>query len=138
MQLPHAFKSEDISIFSAVYNHEATIADTIESVLMQETRHSFQMYCLNDASTDDSRRILEDYRARHPDKITVFTSTENQGAGKKLFLHHKPPHGSRFWCLITGDDYWTCEGGGTGRIPSVSVRQARPLQKISAISHGGP
>ena len=82
MQLSHTLKSEDVSIYTAVYNHEATIADTIESVLMQKTRHSFHMYCFNDASTDESGRILEDYRARHPDKLTVFTSTKNQGSGK--------------------------------------------------------
>ncbi|WP_058279188.1 glycosyltransferase family 2 protein [Ruegeria atlantica] len=97
----------DINVFTAVYNHEATIADTIDSVLMQQTQHSFHMFCFDDASTDGSGRILEEYRARHPDKITVFTSTQNQGSGKKSFLHHMPPHRSRFWCLLAGDDYWT-------------------------------
>jgi glycosyltransferase involved in cell wall biosynthesis len=98
---------EDISIVTAVYNHEATIAATIESVLMQETRRRYRLYCLNDASSDKSAEIIEDYRRRYPDRITVFTSAENQGSGKKSILHHRPPVRGRYWCLLAGDDYWT-------------------------------
>lgn len=85
---------EDLSIITAVYNH-------------QETSHRFHVYCLNDASTDDSGAILSDYQARHPDKITVFTSAQNQGTGKKSILHHRPPVRGQYWTLLAGDDYWT-------------------------------
>lgn len=99
--------AEDLSIVTAVYNHQETIADTLDSILMQETSHRFHVYCLNDASTDNSGAILADYQARHPDKITVFTSTQNQGTGKKSILHHRPPVRGRYWTLLAGDDYWT-------------------------------
>lgn len=100
-------KIEDISIVTAVFNHEDTLADTLDSILMQRTSRRFHIYCMNDASTDKSAEILEDYRSRHPDKITVYTSAENQGSGKKSFLHHKPPVFGTYWCLLAGDDYWT-------------------------------
>jgi glycosyltransferase involved in cell wall biosynthesis len=98
---------EEISILTAVFNHESTLAETIESVLMQETRYTYHLYCFNDASTDASAEILEAYRSRYPDRITVFTSTQNQGSGKMSFLHHRPPILGRYWCLLAGDDYWT-------------------------------
>ncbi|WP_300032383.1 glycosyltransferase family A protein [uncultured Roseobacter sp.] len=76
---------EDISIITAVYNHEGTISDTLDSILMQGTSCSFHIYCMDDSSTDRSAEFLEAYRVRHPDKITVFTSAQNQGSGKKCF-----------------------------------------------------
>lgn len=104
---PSEAYGEDISILTAVFNHENTLAETIESVLMQETRYTYHLYCFNDASTDASAEILEAYRLRYPDRITVFTSTQNQGSGKMSFLHHRPPVLGRYWCLLAGDDYWT-------------------------------
>lgn len=98
---------EDLSIVTAVYNHQDTVADTLDSILMQQTTQHFHVYCLNDASTDNSAEVLTEYQARHPDKITVFTSTQNQGTGKKSILHHRPPVLGRYWTLLAGDDYWT-------------------------------
>jgi glycosyltransferase involved in cell wall biosynthesis len=99
--------SEDISIVMAVYNHETTLKDALESALMQKMPYSSKIYCINDASTDNSAMILAEYARNYPDKIFVFTSNENQGSGKKAFLHNKPPAEGRYWCLLAGDDYWT-------------------------------
>ncbi len=98
---------EEISIVTAVYNHELTLADTLDSILMQNTSRSFHVHCLNDASTDRSGEILNQYQSRYPDKISVYTSLKNQGSGKESFLHHRPPINGRYWCLLAGDDYWT-------------------------------
>ena len=100
-------ETEDLSVISAVYNHEATLADTIESVLSQETKYRIHHYLFNDASTDASAEILERYRKKYPDRITVFTNPENLGTGKKSFLHHKPEIGGTYWTLLAGDDFWT-------------------------------
>lgn len=99
--------SEDISIVMAVYNHEATLRDAIDSALMQEMPYTSHIYCINDASTDSSANILAEYVQKYPDKISVYTSSTNQGSGKKAFLHNKPPVYGRYWCLLAGDDYWT-------------------------------
>ena len=97
---------EDISIVMAVYNHEATVAEALESALMQEMPYTSVIYCLNDASTDRSGEILSDYAQRYPDKIKVYTSPKNLGSGKKSFFFHQPPVNGRYWCLLAGDDYW--------------------------------
>lgn len=106
-QVSQLDEPEDISIVMAVYNHENTVAEAIESALMQEMPYTSVIYCLNDASSDKSAEILDDYAKRYPDKIKVFTSSKNQGSGKKSFLHHRPPVKGRYWCLLAGDDYWT-------------------------------
>lgn len=98
---------EDISIVMAVYNHEATVAEALDSALMQEMPYKVMIYCLDDASTDGSAAILSAYAQRYPDRIKVFTSPKNLGSGKKSFLYHQPPVKGKYWCLLAGDDYWT-------------------------------
>ena len=98
---------EEISIITTVYNHGDTIRDALDSILMQHTSRLFHVYCLNDASTDNSGAILEEYQKRHPDKITVFTNKINQGTGKKSILKNKPPVRGKYWTLLDGDDFWT-------------------------------
>jgi len=98
---------EDISIVMAVYNHEATVAEALESALMQEMPYKSMIYCLDDASTDRSGEILSDYAKKYPDRIKVYTSPQNLGSGKKSFLFHQPPVKGKYWCLLAGDDFWT-------------------------------
>lgn len=98
---------EDISIVMAIYNHEATVRDALESALMQQMPYSSHIYCINDASTDSSAAILAEYARNYPDKVSVYTSTINQGSGKQAFLQNRPPVKGRYWCLLAGDDYWT-------------------------------
>lgn len=100
------YDAEDISIIMPVYNHEDTLAEAIESALMQEMPYTSIIYCLNDASTDNSATILNEYEKKYPNKIKVFTSTTNQGSGKKSFLHNRPPVNGKYWCLLAGDDFW--------------------------------
>ena len=69
-------RPEDISIVMAVYNHEDTLAQALDSALMQEMPYTSIIYCLNDASTDTSAEILIDYEMRYPGKIKVFTSLD--------------------------------------------------------------
>ena len=106
-QTAHIVEPEDISIVMAVYNHEYTVAEAIESALMQEMPYRSVIYCLNDASTDKSAEILSAYEEKYPDRIKVYTSPKNLGSGKKSFLYHRPPVKGRYWCLLAGDDYWT-------------------------------
>ncbi|NOT14670.1 MAG: glycosyltransferase family 2 protein [Methylotenera sp.] len=103
----HSNAPEDVSIVMAIYNHEATLADALDSALMQEMPYSSMIYCLNDASTDKSAEILNDYVQKYPNKIKVYTSAVNQGSGKKSFYYNKPDIRGRYWCLLAGDDYWT-------------------------------
>ena len=104
---PHLAEPEDISIVMPVYNHEATVAEALESALMQVMPYRRVLYCFNDASSDKSAEILSEYAKRYPDKIKVYTNPKRLGSGKASYLYQQPSVIGRYWCLLAGDDYWT-------------------------------
>lgn len=63
-----------ISVCVANYNGEQVIADCIDSILRQEDAPPFEIIVHDDASTDRSLQILENY-----DSVRVIESTENVG-----------------------------------------------------------
>ena len=67
-----------ISIISAVYNVEEYLTRWFDS-LMNQTLKDIEIICVNDGSTDNSLKILNQY-AQNDNRIKVI-SQENQGAG---------------------------------------------------------
>lgn len=63
-----------ISVCIANYNGEEIIADCIESILQQKDAPEFEILVHDDASTDDSLKVLQDYRS-----VRVIESSENVG-----------------------------------------------------------
>lgn len=68
---------EKVSVLVAVYNAEKTIRRCIDSLLCQ-TIGDVQIICVDDASTDASLDILNDYAAYH-NNIDVIALPENRG-----------------------------------------------------------
>ncbi|MCE2571531.1 glycosyltransferase family 2 protein [Motilimonas eburnea] len=97
---------EDVSVVTAVYNHQSTLAESLDSALLQLSPYRIHSYCFNDASTDDSGYILDLYKQKFSDRMTVYTSPTNQGSGKKSYLYHRPDVKGRYWSFLAGDDYW--------------------------------
>lgn len=67
-----------VSVIIPVYNVEKYLHQCMESVIHQTLRE-IEIICINDSSTDDSLKILEEY-AKKDDRVKVFTQM-NQGAG---------------------------------------------------------
>jgi glycosyltransferase involved in cell wall biosynthesis len=88
--------SPKISVVMAVYNKEAYLQESIESVLNQSFR-DFELLCVDAGSTDGSLQVLGEYAAKDP-KVTVHNTpytavpavTKNYGIdhsrGKYVFL----------------------------------------------------
>lgn len=75
-----------LSVAMPNYNHAAFLPAAIESVVAQ-SRPPDEFLILDDASTDDSISIIEDYAARYP-IIRVFRNAQNRGvhaAHQRLF-----------------------------------------------------
>jgi len=68
--------SPDISVVMSVYNGAMHLRKTIDSVLSQKGVH-FEFVIVNDGSTDESPKILEDYASR--DARVRLIHQENQG-----------------------------------------------------------
>lgn len=66
-----------VSIIVPVYNSEKYVAECLDSILKQ-TMKELQIICVNDASTDSSREILEKY-AKKDQRIMIVDNEQNGG-----------------------------------------------------------
>ena len=66
-----------ISVIIPVYNVEPYLRQCLDSVLQQQHVNNYEIICINDGSTDNSRFILDEYAKKY-DKIKVI-SQENRG-----------------------------------------------------------
>ena len=67
-----------VSIVMPIYNAENYLKDSIESLINQKYKN-LEIICVDDGSTDDSLRILENYK-RNDDRIKIIKQ-KNQFAG---------------------------------------------------------
>src|SRR5690606_38859485 len=66
-----------VSIIIPNYNHAKFLRERIDSVLNQNYIH-FEVIILDDASTDKSLRIIEEYK--NFDRVRVFVNENNSGS----------------------------------------------------------
>ena len=76
-----------VSIIVPVYNVEWYLKRCLES-LVNQTLKDIEIILVNDASTDNSHKILEEYSTIHPEKVIVIDSKVNlrQGGARNLGL----------------------------------------------------
>jgi len=60
------------------YNQAHFIRETLDSILSQDYPH-LEIVIADDASTDDTPRILEEYAARHPGRVKPILNQTNLG-----------------------------------------------------------
>ncbi len=90
-----------ISVIMAVYNDGPYLKQSIESILTQSFS-DFEFLIVDDASTDDSPRIIEEYRGKD-ERIRSFANNSNIGLTKSLNFLVKNSRG-RFLARMDGDD----------------------------------
>ncbi|HBA12834.1 MAG: glycosyltransferase family 2 protein [Bacteroidaceae bacterium] len=66
-----------VTVLVAAYNAEKYLAESLDSLLGQ-TLHDIQIVCIDDASTDSTPDILDEYAARDS-RIRVITEKVNRG-----------------------------------------------------------
>ena len=97
-----------LQVVVAAYNQASYISATLDSILAQETDHAFQLLVHDDASTDGTREIIEEYAARHPDKFKCILQEENQfQQGRRIAQIVWPHYEAEYIAYLDGDDYWT-------------------------------
>ena len=55
-----------VSVSMVVYNHGKFLRKALDSILMQEVNFRYQIVVGEDASNDDSKKILLEYAKRYP------------------------------------------------------------------------
>lgn len=97
-----------VTIRCLTYNHEAFIADALDSFLMQETTFPFEIIVHDDASTDNTRQIIESYYNKYPKIIKPLFEEQNQYSKNKKFLGDIIRNYAKgeYIAFCEGDDYW--------------------------------
>lgn len=91
-----------VSILMAVYNTAPYLPQSLDSLLNQ-TMGDFQVICVDDASTDDSLKVLESY-ARRDSRIEVISLAKNHGQAFARNQGLKCAQGS-YICFLDSDDW---------------------------------
>lgn len=95
-----------VSIACIAYNHQAFIAQAIESFLAQDTDFEYEIVIGEDCSTDNTLSIIKTFRQKYPDKINLITYPENVGMMQN-FVNVLYACKGKFIAFCEGDDYWT-------------------------------
>lgn len=98
-----------VSICCLTYNHENFISQTIESFLSQKTSFPVEILIHDDASTDNTQKIVMQFAVKYPDLIRTIFQTENKySKGERSFFGHYilPSVRGKYIALCEGDDYW--------------------------------
>lgn len=98
-----------VSICCITYNHEKYIRDCIEGFIMQKVNFPFEILIFDDASTDQTTHIIQEYITNPNNNIIPFFQKENQLCkGIKGYPSFILPHArGKYIALCEGDDYWT-------------------------------
>ena len=99
-----------VSICCITYNQAAYIRDALEGFVNQETDFPYEVLIHDDASTDGTAQIIQEYADRYPERIFPILQTENQyskGLTNVSGTFNFPRARGRYIAMCEGDDYWT-------------------------------
>ncbi len=96
------------SICMITYNHQNFIAEAIEGVLIQEVNFPFELIIANDASTDNTDSIINDFIKTHSkgNLIKYINQERNIGIMPNFIFALEHCKG-KYIAMCEGDDYWT-------------------------------
>lgn len=92
-----------VSVCVVTYNQEKYIAECLESLVTQQTSFKFEIIVGEDCSTDNTRKIVQQYVEQYPDLIVPLFYEENVGAVENLKRVYKAAKG-KYIAHIDGDD----------------------------------
>lgn len=95
-----------LSVCIITYNHEEYIRDAIEGVLMQKVNFNYEIIIADDYSTDNTRKILLEYKEKYPKFFKLILQEKNVGAAQNWLDLISTPK-SKYIAYFEGDDYWT-------------------------------
>lgn len=98
-----------VSVCCLVYNQEQFIRDCFDGFIAQKTNFPIEILIHDDASTDGSAEIINEYANTHPNLFKPIIQVQNQyskGLGfVGLKLNLKRAQG-KYIAFCEGDDYW--------------------------------
>lgn len=101
-------KEIEVSVCIITYRHEKYIRQALDSVFMQKTNFDFEVIVGEDASPDNTRDILLEYKEKYGDKLVLVLHDENVGVSKNARSVYSKVRG-KYIATVEGDDFWTDE-----------------------------
>lgn len=95
-----------VSIVATTHNQEAYVRETFDGFVSQQTDFPLEIIVADDASTDSTREIIQEYTDRYPDLFRPILRPENLGLNANLRDALSAARGE-YIALCEGDDYWT-------------------------------
>ena len=95
-----------VSIICTNYNKGDWVREAMDSFLNQKTNFDFEIIIIDDASTDHSCEIIQEYQNKFPEKVRTFRNEVNLGIArtwKKVCQEAKGQYIAR----CDSDDFWT-------------------------------
>ena len=97
-----------VSICCITYNHCNYIRQCIDGFLMQKADFPIEIIVHDDASTDGTKEIINEYALKYPNLVKVILQDENQySKGKNVLPIVFERAVGKYIALCEGDDYWT-------------------------------
>ena len=97
-----------VSVVMITYNHEKYIQQAVEGVLMQQTDFPIELIIADDASPDQTEKIVTTIKKKHPNGnwIKYTRHLQNKGMTENFMWALGQAQG-KYIALCEGDDYWT-------------------------------
>ena len=97
-----------ISVIVCTYNQETTIARALDAILAQQCSVPFEVIIGEDASTDNTRRICQEYASKYHDIVRLMPKVPNKGIVDNYYDCVREARGE-YIMECAGDDEW-CAG----------------------------
>lgn len=97
-----------LTICCIAFNHESFVAQCLEGFLDQRCDFRVEVLIYDDASSDRTAAIIDDYAKRHPTIFRTILMQENQYSKgvNPYFAHVFPAARGDYLAICDGDDYW--------------------------------
>ncbi len=113
------------SVLMMAYNQGKYIGEAIDSVLSQDLPFKWELVIGDDASSDNTKEIVEYYLMKWPDNIRYYKHEFNIGLhANYMFLISKCK--GKYIGLLEGDDYWID--------PKKSIKQVGFMEENLSVS----
>ena len=98
-----------VSICCLTYNHEKYIRQCLDGLIMQKTEFDFEILVHDDASSDATQSIINEYVVAYPNLIKPILQIRNQYSQGISPLRQIlfPLVKGKYVALCEGDEYWT-------------------------------
>lgn len=98
-----------VSVICNTFNHGPYVREALDGFVRQKTKFKYEVLVHDDASTDNTAKIIHEYETNYPNLIRAIYQNVNQySQGINIEQKfHLPRARGQYIALCEGDDYWT-------------------------------